>query len=285
MSTSKKSVNNDSKKEFTFNENIKISLVNSLNKFFDVVVKVTNDMTSDNTDPIWFRGQREIRWALESSFHRKHKKISNLELLLSKNITNFQLESRHRIFQIQPAPNMVPDYDSKYQWLSIMQHLGSATCLLDWCEKATTALFFAVGNYLDETDKENVKLSTPCVWLLNPKKLNKKIGYQWKNYNEIPTVLDIDKKYSKGRFIRKPLAFTSIKSTNRIDAQSGAFVAMPLTTKTALNLYDGADEFLQIIALFDCKEIANSFKSIGFEMKDFYPDLVDSGRTMSVSEC
>ena len=55
-------------------------------------------------------------------------------------------------------------------WLTLMQHYGLPTRLLDWSESPLVALYFALSS--DEDAKADA-----AVWVLNPMKLNKKVGY------------------------------------------------------------------------------------------------------------
>lgn len=54
--------------------------------------------------------------------------------------------------------------------MTLMQHYGLPTRLLDWSESPLVALYFALSG--DEDAKTDA-----AVWVLNPMKLNKKVGY------------------------------------------------------------------------------------------------------------
>lgn len=71
--------------------------------------------------------------------------------------------------QMRLNPNAPQQYD-RASWLTLMQHYGLPTRLLDWSESPLVALYFALSG--DEDAKTDA-----AVWVLNPMKLNKKVGY------------------------------------------------------------------------------------------------------------
>jgi hypothetical protein len=66
-------------------------------------------------------------------------------------------------FKTQSAKQL-GELDDSWEMLAIMQHHGVPTRLLDWTESFHTALFFALEG----------KIESPCIWILNPYKLNQK---------------------------------------------------------------------------------------------------------------
>lgn len=76
--------------------------------------------------------------------------------------TNFMIQTR-RLNSEAPQP-----YD-RASWLTMMQHYGLPTRLLDWSESPLVTLYFALSEKKDDIDA--------AVWIMNPMKLNKKVGY------------------------------------------------------------------------------------------------------------
>ncbi len=60
-----------------------------------------------------------------------------------------------------------PDIDDYGGWVSLMQHYGLATRLLDWSTSVAVALYFAVGD--DSYDKD---AKDAAIWVLRPQTLN-----------------------------------------------------------------------------------------------------------------
>lgn len=109
---------------------------------------------------MWFRGQSDYSWGLVPSVQRKDGMGKNYEQYIS---TNFMI---HTMRLNSNAPQR---YD-RASWLTLMQHYGLPTRLLDWSESPLVALYFALSS------NKNAKTDA-AVWVLNPMKLNKKVNY------------------------------------------------------------------------------------------------------------
>ncbi|WP_330472402.1 FRG domain-containing protein [Vibrio harveyi] len=101
----------------------------------------------------WYRGVRVKTYKLEPSAVR-HENWQYNVYRESAFIHDF----------IQRARGVVSSSYDDWSWLSVCQHYGLPTRLLDWSESALTSLFFAI-----EDDSSN---HSPAVWILNPWRLN-----------------------------------------------------------------------------------------------------------------
>jgi hypothetical protein len=91
--------------------------------------------------PGWiFRGQEDASWRLSSKLEREAKRVgcpSNMLPLIEKGIIeDFQRRAHHYI----TSP---PQYTEHIEWLSVLQHHGGPTRLLDFTRSFYVAAFFA----------------------------------------------------------------------------------------------------------------------------------------------
>lgn len=124
-------------------------IIDSIASYLDVIRQVTSHWYFPTGSNPWFRGQSEASKPPRPSVFRKSHKEQDL-------VTFFV--QRAGMYTNDPLPR------SPAQWLSLMQHVGLPTRLLDWTDSALVALFFAV------TKEENID---GVVWILDPIELNK----------------------------------------------------------------------------------------------------------------
>jgi hypothetical protein len=109
----------------------------------------------ESQKPVFFRGQADANWTLESKLYRLTKNLG-LEDALHREYESFHYfkERAHLFLKAEHLPNN----DDWPEWLSLMQHFSVPTRFLDWTTSIQIALYFA---------SENIE---PCVdgavWLL-----------------------------------------------------------------------------------------------------------------------
>jgi len=94
----------------------------------------------------YFRGQANSDWGLVPSLLRYNKLPNECNSWLQ--FENLLLEK----FKKKGYPLIEEKPTNKLDWLTIAQHNGLPTRLLDWCESPLHALFFAVENLDHQTD-------------------------------------------------------------------------------------------------------------------------------------
>lgn len=161
----------------------------------------------DFAGPVWFRGQANSAWNLESKLMRLDPKPSESYFL------NRFKQDASIIIGHNPK--------SEFEWLFLMQHYGVATRLLDWSESPLTSLYFSITELPDEP---------AALWVLLPTELNKKSNYRPDFEFEIPSFEDEHltnylpstiAKESKSKLF--PMAAIAPRNSTRMQAQQGVF--------------------------------------------------------------
>lgn len=172
---------------------------------FGTYVEVITQIDAEQQYRMWFRGQSDYSWGLVPSVQRKDGMGKNYEQYIS---TNFMIHT------MRLNPNAPQRYD-RASWLTLMQHYGLPTRLLDWSESPLVALYFALSS--DEDAKTDA-----AVWVLNPMRLNKKVGYPpliEKPVNQKPSLHQMEhyqKFYENGEYVRA-VESTTEQNYNMID--------------------------------------------------------------------
>ncbi len=97
-----------------------------------------------------FRGQSDAGWHLESSLERAIGPVWCHEA--AKKFEEFSLNQFKSKFHLYDMENAQPQ--TKLAWLSLMQHYGIPTRLIDFTESPYIALYFALENCTPKTIRE-----------------------------------------------------------------------------------------------------------------------------------
>lgn len=112
--------------------------------------------------------RNELRCSKSGAFYRGHS--NNNHVLVPSLLRNsFNHDIEHNLFvDSYSRGNKVLGYSrNSWEFLSIMQHFGIPTRLLDWSECLSVALFFAISD----------KYNEPEIWVINPFLLNTYSNY------------------------------------------------------------------------------------------------------------
>lgn len=133
---------------------IREETIQCLDEFVSLITRIDDEQSYR----MWYRGQSDYSWELVPSVQRADNMGKHYEQYIT---TNFMIQA------MRLNPQMPQQYD-RSSWLTLMQHYGLPTRLLDWSESPLVALYFALSS---QEDKD------AAVWALNPMKLNKKVEY------------------------------------------------------------------------------------------------------------
>jgi hypothetical protein len=129
-------------------------IINNWNEFIDVTVSL---------DGWAFRGHRDAKWPLFSSLSRYL-----LDFVPDKNEWQEREQRAIRVFR-RKAHNYINDpriLEDDLRCLSLMQHHGAPTRLLDFTKSPYVAAFFALEGATDEAAV--YALNTPVLWNIHP---------------------------------------------------------------------------------------------------------------------
>lgn len=106
----------------------------------------------------FYRGHANADWNLQSSLERLIGDKWSVEEALK--FEDFSLAQFRSKFHLYDHENVKPD--SKLAWLSIMQHYGVPTRLLDFTESPYVALYFALEAYSPQSKSDFAIFALDC---------------------------------------------------------------------------------------------------------------------------
>lgn len=227
-------------------------------KSWDEYIDKAFELTRSYGTRLLYRGQADTQWSLLPTVKRKPYNIPDRERRL---VNDFYIEASRRIKE-------VPNNDTG--WISLMQHYGLPTRLLDWSESPLVALYFAITEYNKYYDLDS------AVWVLNPKRLNAIQGYGSYLYpmNYRTALKFIAPAFrKKAKEMNQILACRAIEYDLRMIAQQAAFTIH--STDTPLEKIGNADEFLcKLIIHKSVKtKFAKQLDILGYNLKNIFPDM------------
>jgi len=246
----------------------------------------------------WFRGVRNHKFSLSPRIYRKLNHFDNNSFWSE---LKDKEEDIHEEFS-RRCYHLIKDFypENKFMWLSMMQHYGMATRLLDWTEEAIPAFFFALEKYFigEEVDDNDL----PCVWVLKPEVMNVEVSknilslseeeIDINNLNKINNIMKLDPSLSEDKdktditkraeFHNKaPFSVTSPYNTERIKAQAGTFVLFPKESsdrkaskeKFYLENLPNNEKFLFKYIICNPYAFTQKLKQIGVKRSLYYPEI------------
>ena len=148
--------------------------VTKLSEYFEVIQQIVNQSGREN-NVLWFRGQESIDYTLLPSLYRDNEHYVSAPDPLNYSSIHLRESMRLQHYHAMNYPFIKNDGLNSLEWLGLAQHHGLKTRLLDWSYSAIHSLIFAVEKHLEDMTKNPKTDLTPCVWVLEPQELNKRI--------------------------------------------------------------------------------------------------------------
>jgi hypothetical protein len=168
-----------------------------------------------------YRGQSNSSWKLESSLFRILKKNQDIRNYYSASLSKPSTKLNREIYESEIISHFmksahlylssVPDRENKFDWLSLMQHYGTPTRMLDFTFSPYVALAFALSGIEKEA-------AVYCVKFGDIMQIDK--AYYDDIEKKYKTIMDKQKELAKTLLLPFEPGFINA----RLQAQQGAFL-------------------------------------------------------------
>lgn len=226
----------------------------------ELIKEIKNLKKVYGKQPIWFRGQENTDWHLIPSIQRGD--LYQKETFITNDFY---------IYVNQIEDNM-PAKTNYSAWMSLMQHYGLPTRILDWSSSPLIACYFAL-------EKNRKRKNDACIWVLIPRRVNIQEGfggcvYPIDAYTVQQMLIPAFKSNYEleDKFKEKIIACHSVEKNLRMYSQQSSFTVHN-SEKRLENICDSKTLFKFVIP-YKCKQaFYESVNILGISTSFIYPDM------------
>lgn len=231
----------------------------------DLLVRLKEDLVFGTA--YWFRGHGRAQWKLLPRLAREPCRLNCEADLTARFKQNAGL-------LLQPLP------PNEWAWLTIMQHHGAPTRLLDWTESPLVGLYFAVQQTHDG--------DPGALWVLNPTELNLQANVQFDLPEYIPTFEDTEiDHYLPSRLQKEssssmnPVAVIGVRNTPRMQAQLGVHTVIHREAIAIEEMSNQKHTWKYVVPALAKKVIRQELRLLAFDKFQLFPELQTLGESLS----
>lgn len=210
--------------------------------------------------PIWFRGQENSEWHLIPSIQRGN--LNQKENFITNDFYIY----------VKQIEDSTPSKKNYAAWMSLMQHYGLPTRILDWSSSPLIACYFAL-------EKRREEKKDSCIWVLIPRRVNKQEGFGECVYpidaftvQEMLTPAFKSNFEINDNFNDKIIACHSVEKNLRMYSQQSSFTVHN-SQKKLEDICDSETLFKFVIPYKFKQEMYESVSVLGISTSFIYPDM------------
>lgn len=263
--------------------------------FYEEPVRCFQDIIRNQKSYWIYRGHIEASWSLQPSLERYCMDFCG-NLADAKELERrFMREFRRRYHHYSIH---APQIDRRIEWLSLMQHYGAPTRLLDWTYSIYVALYFAIEKK-NKSKNEN-EPEDHAVWAMSAEWCLKEAIHivkcnpvkQW--HHLVDPICESNERYYSSTFLdppHMPLVYpiNPFRLTERLVAQKGVFVIPGDISKTfeenlsRLQGYDDKNNLVKLkIPHRKQKEFLKKLNDMGINRANLFPGLDGFAKSLAV---
>lgn len=234
----------------------------------------------------FYRGQADANWSLQSSLERVVGTGWTVEK--AQKFEDYSISLFRSKFHLYDRENIQPE--SKFAWLSIMQHYGVPTRLIDFTESPYVALYFALEAYSPQSGKQLALYAVDYSEIME-----KSIEFiKTKDSEFRETRLTVSEKHDKifenvvDRFSYDIAWIAEPKQLNaRLDRQAGSFLlsgnkGLRVENVLSSDLYAGTRQIKYVISSAMCGGVFALLRKMNITSKSLYGDLDGLARSIKM---